>query len=51
MRRTPSREITLLEDWKVKVKLMAKKVAEEDVRILGSSAKLDASGMQRSYED
>ena len=34
MRRTPSREITLLEDWKVKVKLMAEKVAEEDVRIL-----------------
>jgi hypothetical protein len=34
MRRTPSREITLLEDWKKKVKLMAMKVAEEDVRIL-----------------
>lgn len=34
MRRTPSREITLLEDWNKKVKLMAKKVAEEDVRIL-----------------
>ena len=34
MRRTPSRDITLLEDWKTKVKLMAQKVAEEDVRIL-----------------
>jgi hypothetical protein len=34
MRRTPSREITLLDDWKKKVKLMAEKVAEEDVRIL-----------------
>ena len=34
MRRTPSRDITLLEDWKVKVSLMAEKVAEEDVRIL-----------------
>ena len=34
LRRTPSREITLLEDWNKKVKLMAQKVAEEDVRIL-----------------
>ncbi|MBM55762.1 MAG: hypothetical protein CMB32_04305 [Euryarchaeota archaeon] len=34
MRRTPSRDITLLEDWNKKVKLMAEKVAEEDVRIL-----------------
>ncbi len=34
MRRTPSRDITLLEDWKTKVNLMAEKVAEEDVRIL-----------------
>ena len=34
MRRTPSQEITLLEDWNVKVKRMAEKVANEDVRIL-----------------
>ena len=34
MRRTPSRDITLLDDWKKKVNLMAEKVAEEDVRIL-----------------
>ena len=34
MRRTPNREITLHEDWNVKVKLMAESVAKEDVRIL-----------------
>ena len=34
MRRTPSRDITLLDDWNEKVRLMAEKVADEDVRIL-----------------
>lgn len=34
MRRTPNRDITLHDDWNKKVKLMAKSVAKEDVRIL-----------------
>ena len=34
MRRTPGRDITLHDDWNVKVKLMAERVAREDVRIL-----------------
>ena len=34
MRRTPSRDIALLEDWNVKVNRMVEKVANEDVRIL-----------------
>lgn len=34
VRRTPGRNITLHSDWNVKVKLMAEKVAKEDVRIL-----------------
>jgi len=34
MRRTPGRDITLHDDWNVKVKLMADRVAREDVRIL-----------------
>ena len=33
VRRTPGRNITLHSDWNVKVKLMAEKVAKEDVRI------------------
>ena len=34
MRRTPGREITLLEDWEKKVDLMVDQIIHEDVRIL-----------------
>ena len=34
MRRTPGREITLLEDWEEKVDLMVDQIIREDVRIL-----------------
>ncbi|PCJ81072.1 MAG: hypothetical protein COA49_07150 [Bacteroidetes bacterium] len=34
MRRTPSRQITMLEDWEEKIELMARNVIKEDVRIL-----------------
>ena len=34
MRRTPSREITMLENWEDKIELMAESVIKEDVRIL-----------------
>ena len=33
-RRTPGRDITMLEDWEKKVELMAEKVISQDVRIL-----------------
>jgi hypothetical protein len=33
-RRTPDREITMIEDWEEKVELMAEKVIDQDVRIL-----------------